>query len=141
MPQEFSLIPNGVSAKAYSGRPSILGSLRQYRPFVSLGVGIALMWLLSFGLGWWEDWAQEESARAVVEQGAIIASLEQSDLEGARDFAAQVRGVQRILRSHIVPSELLGPFEESIHQEVLVTSFDLDVSTRQLRVAGITPTL
>jgi hypothetical protein len=141
MPQEFSLIPNGISAKAYSGRPSILGSLRQYRPFVSIGVGIALMWALSFGMGWWEGWAQEEAAKAVAEQDAIIANLEQSDLEGAKDFAAQVRGVQRILRSHIAPSELMGPFEESIHQEVVLTSFDLDVPTRQLRVAGTTPTL
>lgn len=141
MPQEFSLIPNGSSARASGTGGSILGSVRQYRPFVSLGVAIGLLWLLSFGLNWWESWAQEEAARAVSEQESIIANLEQSDLEGAKDFAAQVRGVQRILRSHIVPSEVLGPFEQSIHPATLITSFDLDVPSRQLRVAATAPTL
>lgn len=141
MPQEFSLIPNGVTATSIGGKLSFASLVRQYRPFIALGGVIILLWSLTFALSWWQNWAQKEAALAVQEQETIISNLEQSDLEGAKDFAAQVRGVQRILRSHIVPSEVLEPFEKNMHSGVLITSFDLDVPTRQLRISASAPTL
>jgi len=141
MPQEFSLIPNGVSAGAAGGKLSFARLARQYRPFIALGVAILIMWGLYLALSWWQSWAQQEAASAVAQQETIISNLEQSDLEGAKDFAAQVRGVQRILRSHLIPSEVLEPFEKNMHSGVLITSFDLDVPTRQLRISASAPSL
>lgn len=140
MPQEFSLIPNGNKSR-FAARFSAATVLAQYRSLIILAAVLALLWFLSLAFSWWENSSREATVAVRAEQERILSELEESELEGAKDFAAQVRGVQRLLRSHVTPSEVTEPFEASVHDEVLITSFDLDIPSRTLRIAASAPSL
>ena len=140
MPQEFSLIPNGNKSR-FAARFSLGTVFAQYRSLIILAGVLACLWFLSLAFSWWEGSSRQATVAVRAEQERILSELEESELEGAKDFAAQVRGVQRILRSHVTPSRVTEPFETSVHDEVLITSFDLDVPSRTLRISASAPSL
>lgn len=130
----ISLIPQKKKKRAIgSNIGDFLAVHRELRPVLITFLVFALAWA---GLLIWANFIKSDIKRVRDEQSAILSAVEQREIIEAQDFAGRVRALNSIVSSRAIVSGLFSEFENSIHPQVSIASFDLTISRRSLSLSG-----
>ena len=134
----ISLIPSGrkIQGPGKFTLSNIFASAGDFVPSVVVLIAVAVLY---FGVVFWAGQLETEVQNIEVQKTEILALSRADDVEKLKSFARKVRALNQIVRDHNMPSKLFDSFEKSIHGNVIITSFSLNVASGKLDVAGITP--